>query len=105
MSGSQVLGVFIDYQPRNEELSEDEPYELRLRVVFDTTKPKSSEKAKTLTRELVQKLSENHGGLEVLECEALADTEFTLYDARMFFEFRLEYLSLRREPFGAIAEH
>ncbi len=35
----------------------------------------------------------------------VADTEFTLADTRRTFEFRLEHLSLRREPFGTIAEH
>lgn len=103
-SADEVLAVFIDYQPRNAELSEDEPYELWLYVVADTAKPESIEKATTIAQALKEALS-NQRGLDIVECDAKADTEFTLADTRRFDEFRLEHLSFRHEPFGAIAEY
>ncbi|MDD5037618.1 MAG: hypothetical protein PHE55_23055 [Methylococcaceae bacterium] len=103
-STDEILAVFIDYQPRNEELPENEPYELWVYVVADTAKLGSIEKAKTVARAFKETLGKQKG-LDIVECDAVTDAEFTLADTRRTFEFRLEYLSLRHEPFGAIAEH
>ena len=103
-SADEILAVFIDYQPRNEELLENEPYELSVYVVADTAKPDSNEKAEAVTQKLKEALGKQKG-LDVVVCEVVTDTEFTLADTRRTIEFRLEHLSFRLEPFGPIAEY
>jgi len=103
-SADEIMAVFINYEPRNKELPENEPYELWVYVVADTTKWENIEKAEAVTQKLKEGLDKLKG-LDIVECKAVADTEFTLADTRRTIEFRLEHLSLRREPFGAIAEH
>lgn len=102
-SADDVLGIFIDYQPRNEELPDQEPYELWVYVVSNTAEPDSSDRAQTIA-ELLSELIAAHRGLELIECIPIADTEFTLENVRNTFEFRLEHLSFRKLPFGVTAE-
>ena len=103
-SADDVLGIFIDYQPRNEELPEQEPYELWVYVVSNTAESGSSDRAQTIAESLSSLIAASQG-LELIECIPIADTEFTLKNVRDTFEFRLEHLSFRKLPFGTTAEH
>ncbi|MBI2779067.1 MAG: hypothetical protein HYX62_04695 [Gammaproteobacteria bacterium] len=101
--GAGIIAVYIDYQPRNEELSDSAPYELWVYVVADSSAVDGMEQAKALAAKLEEGLAETKG-VDLREIEAKSDLEFTLFDSRRTFEFRLEHLSFRSTPFGPMAE-
>lgn len=101
--GAGIIAVYVDYQPRNEELSDNEPYELWVYIVADSFAVDGMEQANALAAKLEEGLAETKG-VDLREIEAKSDNEFTLYDSRRTFEFRLEHLSFRSLPFGPMSE-
>ena len=61
------------------------------------------EHAKALTAKLEEDFAKTIG-IDLREIGAKSDNEFTLYDSRRTFEFRLEHLSFRSLPFGPMSE-
>lgn len=102
-NGAGIVAIYIDYLPRNEELSDNEPYELWVYIVADSHAVDGMEHANTLAAKLEEGLAETKG-VDLREIEAKSDLEFTLFDIRHTFEFRLEHLSFRSAPFGPMAE-
>lgn len=98
-----IIAIYIDYQPRNEELSVNEPYELWVDVVADSHAVDGMEQAKALAAKLEESLAKTIG-VDLRKIEDKSDNEFTLYDSRRTFEFRLEHLSFRSTPFGPLTE-
>lgn len=88
---------------KNEELSDNEPYELWVYIVADSSAVDGMRQAKALAAKLEEGLAETKG-VDLREIEAKSDNEFTLYDSRRTFEFRLEHLSFRSLPFGPMSE-
>lgn len=109
-STSEILGLFIDYDPEEDGLSEDEPYQIVLLVVYDGDTAEAEAKAlavaDTLTAAFKQHYLDNGKWrlLELQQCTALSDTEFTLRDVLQTKRYRLEYLSYRQDPPGQTAE-
>jgi len=100
--GDGIVAIYLDYQPRNEELPEDDPYELWVYVIYD-----SSANGMSQANELAIKLQNDLAaavGIDLRSIEAKSDNEFTLADMRSTFEFRLEHLSFRSAPFGPMTE-
>jgi len=102
-NGVGIIAIYIKYQPRNEELPDNEPYELWVDVVADSHAVDGMEQAKTLAAKLEEGLAETKG-IDLRKIEAKNDNEFTLYESRNADEFRLEHLSFRSVPFGPMSE-
>lgn len=98
-----IIAIYINYQPRRKELPDNEPYELWVDVVADSHAVDGMEQAKTLAAKLEKGLAETKG-IDLRKIGAKNDNEFTLYDSRRTFEFRLEHLSFRSTPFGPLSE-
>ncbi|MBD2298819.1 hypothetical protein H6G80_26545 [Nostoc sp. FACHB-87] len=102
-NSSGILFFRLSYDPEHE-LPSEEPYELRLYVVYVTDKEEYS----TIAQEIVQNLktefpkllekTKNCGTVILCSCEAVSEMEFTVRDMRDTVEYHLEHLSYRTEP-------
>lgn len=93
-----ILGYWLDYQPR-EELPPGDPYELWISVVYTT----DSQDSETSARQIAQAIEAVAGhatGIDLRECEAFSEEEFTARDVRTMVEYRLEHLSFATDPPG-----
>jgi hypothetical protein len=96
-----LRGIWIDFEPDLDNLNEGEKYELWVTFVYDTSvegaKSTIEEMAKQAKEKFEKKYKPNGKWtkLDLRECVARADTEFTYYDTYRYRLFRLEYLSLR----------
>jgi hypothetical protein len=109
-----ILGIYLDYDPRGEILSDDEPYELRIAIVYDSNEDgaaqAASEAAKTLWTRFERKykiVETPNAGLqwkliELTQCEAISDISFSLRDALDYKFYHFEHISLRQTPVAEI---
>jgi hypothetical protein len=106
---SGIIGYWVDYQPRDIELPVDEPYELWLYIVCAEADQAYIEKAEELAIYLnsnfpkLKEKSKASGDLDIRECAAYSEREFTLADMRALLQYHLEYISYRVDPPGPIA--
>lgn len=109
-STDEILGIFVDYEPEEDGLEEQEPYSLYLTVVYSTDVAGAEGKAQSIVQKLREAFDKHfkQGGkwrhIELRGCAALSDTEFTLRDVLQTKQYRLEYLSYRLDPPGPVAE-
>lgn len=93
-----VLGYWLDYEPKDEELQPEEPYEVWISVVHTTEDPSHEEIATQIAEKL--KGEGEPDGLDLRQCEAYSEEEFTLRDLREQVQYRVEHLSFRTDPPG-----
>lgn len=105
---SGVLGYWIDYDPRDIELSPEESYEFWLYVVYSNDIPehgvnatKIAEELKSNFGRLISKTAEK-GSVDLRECKAYSEEEFTLSDLMSNIQYRFDYLSHRTDPSGPV---
>lgn len=98
-----VLGVWVDYDPRLP-LTDEEPYELWLYIVYSTDSPDNHSQAEELANNLTNRFSTPLPGLILAESAAVSEAGFTLTDQRRTVEFKFEHLSHRIFPDGAYVE-
>lgn len=103
-----LIGVFFDLgKERTTELPLDQPYYLRISIVYESVKGPATRRvaeecAKNIT-DLFHKTFglPSHASEIILEsCEAVADTFISLADMRKVDLWRVEYISLREDPPG-----
>lgn len=108
-NASGILSFRLSYEP-GEELPPEEPYELWLSLVYIEDHAEYGPMAKQLADNLkaefprlVEKMK-SYGCIDLRQCEAFSESEFSLKDMRGTIEYRLEYLSYRTDPPGPITE-
>ncbi len=105
-----VLGYWLDYEPFVTELPTDQAYELWLYVVYTVDEDgaqKSAEQIAAALRDNFSQLIDRNGGagkIDLRECEAYSEEEFTLRDLRGNIEYRFDFISLRPKSAGPIVE-
>jgi hypothetical protein len=98
-----IIGIWMSFAP-TEELSDDSPYELWISVVYSTrvvgAEAEAAEAAESLRRDFETRFKADGiwHGIDLRNCIALSDTEFTLRDLQQTAQWRLEYISLRLNP-------
>jgi hypothetical protein len=97
-----ILSFRVKYEPK-EELTSDEPYEFWLNIIYSTDNSDYCSIAEEMAGDLKQKFSEkvlktNIGKVDLRQCEAFSESEFTVQRMREMEEYRLEYLSHRTDP-------
>jgi len=96
-----LRGIWVDFDPDLDRLLPGEHYELWIVVVYSTAEAGSKAVAEDAVRQIKDKFERKYHkggvwtGLDLRECVARSDTEFTYYDTYRYKLFRLEYLSLR----------
>lgn len=105
-----IVGIYLDYDPLGEIISDDEPYEVRIAVVYDSAMSGAEEEALEAARTLRSRFERKfhtveteHAGLqwhliELTYCEAVADTLFSLRSAIQSKLYQLDYISLAQDP-------
>ena len=105
---SGVIGYWLDYEPRDIELPTEQPYELWLYIVYSIEDRAFEGTARAIATELKEKFfklmskTSDNGNLDLRDCEAYSEEEFTLKDLRSNLQYRLEYLSHRTDPPGPV---
>ena len=103
--GEGVIATFIAYSP-DEELPDDEPYEVQFKVAYEHQTAGAMENAGAMATTLRNAIE----GLEGIDidpetgCLAMPDSAFTLFDLRQMHEWRLEFLSFRGAVSGPLLE-
>lgn len=103
-----VRGIWIDFEPDSDQLEVGEKYELWVAVVYSTSvansKSVAEQTAKQIQTKLEKKCRKNGvwSGLELRQCVARSDTEFTYYETYKYRLFRLEHLSIRAQAASEI---
>ena len=107
--GDKVIGVFIDFEPGDEIQSKDEPYAIGISVVYDGSRKDAGASSSRLCDALSSIFAkayrqgpEHWKEIELVQCDSIADTEFTYYEAMRSHPYRLDDLSLRRTPHGPL---
>jgi len=96
-----LRGIYIDFEPDSDRLPTGEKYELWVTVVYSTSEEGSKAVADETAKQIENKFKKKYckegvwTGIDLRECVARSDTEFTLYDTFRYKLFRLEYLSIR----------
>jgi hypothetical protein len=102
-----ICGIFLNFEP-DDELKSAEPYELWITIVYSTLVPnstKAAEEAVAKLQAVFEKRFKTDGvwkDIDLRQCRALADTEFTLRDLATLKQWRLEYISMRSSPAGEV---
>jgi hypothetical protein len=95
----------LRYNPE-EELLPEEPYELWLSIVYITDKEEYGSIAEQIASDLNAKFpslldkTKASGRVDLRQCKAVSEMEFTLRDMRDTEEYHLEHLSYRTDPPG-----
>ncbi|GKV78630.1 hypothetical protein PEC106568_38030 [Pectobacterium carotovorum subsp. carotovorum] len=108
-SSEYLLGLYFDLgENRFNELPEGEPYELSIYAVYDAERGWTKAQAETtlLCKKLKEQFEYYYGTpdraqlISLENCEAIADTEFTLSSLRKMDHWRVEYISLEDDSQG-----
>ena len=83
-----IDGLFIAYEEID---SEKHEYELSVKVVYDSGKVDGDKKAALLCDKILSKLA-HESKIHLNCCESVSDEEFTFADAKVFVEYRLDFL-------------
>lgn len=104
---THLIGIFFDLgKHRCMELPDGDPYTLRIAIVYDAIDGASTARltAEAVAMEIEQIFCNAYGTpdcavkIALESCEAVADTYFSLADLRKVDQWRVEYISLRRDP-------
>jgi hypothetical protein len=109
-----IIGIYMDYDPTYEIDSEDEPYELKLVVVYASREEGAAEAAHTAVEQIKERFERKykivetaHAGLQwklihLLLCEAIPDVLFSLRSALDYKLYNLDHISLRQSPIAPV---
>ncbi len=96
-----VIGFYISYDPDQEIVEPCNPYEVWIVVVYDHTVPAALSYADSAAQKILEKAEakfKSPGGwqnIELKQCTAASDEEFSLSDAMSFKNYPLDYISLK----------
>ena len=108
-ASEHLIDVFFDLdEQRDCELAENEPYILKISIVYDAIEGGivARQAAEKTADALTQLFNEAYGTpdktteIALEACNAVADTQITLADIRKVDQWRVEYISLREDPIG-----
>jgi hypothetical protein len=107
-----IRGTWMRYEPKDNHLPDEAPYELWVKVVYSTeeydAKATAERHADELRLSFEKRFFNKDKGLwqtvDLHVCEAVADTVFSVWDmlpsAGGYEQWRLEHLSLKQDPPG-----
>jgi len=103
---AHVTGYWISYDPRGEELTDNDPYIFSLYIVYSNRHNKAQEQSEKLVLEIRanfpdwQKAVQEIGEVEMHECQAYSEDCFTLSDLQNCVQFSLDQVDYMPETFG-----
>lgn len=102
-NSSGILSFQLSYDP-TDELPPKEKYELWLNIVYTTDKAEYGAMVQQIAHRLATEFpkllekTKDSGTVDLRQCKAFSEMEFTLRDMRDTVEYHLEHLSYRTEP-------
>ncbi|MCW5589247.1 MAG: hypothetical protein KIT27_06240 [Legionellales bacterium] len=105
-----ILGYWVNFDPSSEELSENDPYDFEIYIVYSARDPAYEVEAKKLAIEIKQnfvsliKKTKHLGPVNLLTSQAYSEHEFTLHDMTQNMYYRFDYLSFRNHPHDHVLE-
>lgn len=96
-----VIGFYIYHEPDMELADSEAPYEVWIVVVFDHKDLEAAAYAQQAAEKIKDRLTAKFKsavgwrGIDLCNCTAASDAEFSLYDAMTFKSYPLDYISLR----------
>jgi len=93
---THAMGYWINYDPRGEELTANDPYLFSLYIVYSNRHHKAQEQSEKLALEIRanfpewQKVMKDAGEIEMHECRAYSEDCFTLADLQNCVHFNLD---------------
>jgi len=110
-----IHGIYLHHDP-NDELPDDQIYEIEIFVVYNSEIEDAQQTAEAAAEKIRRRFelkfktfpTEGIGlrwqSIELTNCEAMSDLDFTLADLLTFQIFRLDHVSLRQDPQGEILD-
>ncbi|MGA7245378.1 MAG: hypothetical protein WBX19_19495 [Terracidiphilus sp.] len=104
----EVLGIWISFEPTDNHLPVDAPYEIWISIEYSTriegAKSIADREAETLSLAFGNryKVGDIWNLIELRRCAAYSETEFTLLDVLRSSQWRLEYISMKQSPPGEV---
>lgn len=104
VDSAKIVGIWMDYDPEDNNLPANVPYELSIKIVYSTlhfdAKTMAEEKAKSLRARFEKNFFAQGAwhSIDLRVCEAVADTVFSARDLLTYKQWHLEHLSLREDP-------
>jgi len=101
-----IRGTWMLYEPEDNHLPDEVPYELWVKVVYSieeyNARAKAEQHADTLRLSFEKKFFKEGvwHSIDLRACEAVADNVFSVRDLCDYKQWRLEHLSLRQDPPG-----
>lgn len=103
-----IRGTWMLYEPEDNYLPDEVPYELSVKVVYSTEEYDAKAKAERHADELRLSFKKNFfnqdkglwRSIDLRACVAVADTVFSVWDILTYKQWRLEHLSLKQNPPG-----
>lgn len=93
-----ILGIWMNYDPFNCELSENEPYEISIFIIYSLQKTDYKKSAEDIADEIKRKFNSLYDDKEILgECRHYSEEEFTLKDLQNNIRYRFDYISNKQE--------
>jgi hypothetical protein len=106
-NASGILSFRLSYEPK-EELPPEDIYELWLRIIYVSDKTEYATMAEEISQSLNTEFktllnkTKEIGKVELRQCTAVSEMEFTLRDMRDTVEYNFEHLSYRTNPTGPV---
>lgn len=109
-----ILGIYVAFSPEGEIDVNQEPYEIDVVVVFDSSQVGASDAAKQTAGKIEAAFQKEYRKvddrgesrwylMDLRLCIAVSDTEFTLHDLLRFSMYRLDHISLKQVPPTTVA--
>ena len=104
-----VIAIYIQIDPANDELEQEDYYEIFFRVIYDSDSPSGQINADALALKIqsaVEKANQKGANIHAPDGEILAvsDMEFSLKDSMSWVQWRFEHLSFRGDQIGGMIE-
>lgn len=109
VDSDSIVGIWMQYEPKDNHLPNDVPYELKIKIVYSTLVYNAKAKAEKEANSLSMSFEKNFfnkdkslwSSIDLRTCEAVPDTVFSVRDLLSGYnQWRLEHLSLKQDPPG-----
>ena len=102
-----VIAIYIQIDPANDELEQEDYYEIFFRVIYDSDSPSGQINADALALKIqsaVEKANQKGANIHAPEILAVSDMEFSLKESMSWVQWRFEHLSFRGDQIGGMIE-
>lgn len=96
-----VRAVYVAWDPQDDQLPADQIYQMKIYLVYSADDPAQGKAAEAAAEAIIDafadafRIGERWTSVDLVECEAVADTDFSHRDIWHHVDYKFEHLSLR----------